>query len=247
MKNNIFCLYISDLHVNKKKKIKSLLKKKKNEQIKKYFQNQIQNLVKTIPTCASNKIRIFIVGDVSSNFELFKFFFDLYCQKIKIKTYFVLGNHEFKALFYEKKNYNYPQIVDCYQKFLSSLGIEMLEDHLIIENNDHQVTKFSIQEILKLNTTEIKNIFVNSFFSVLGSFSGSEILSQVHCKLRKIVPNTKLIITTHLPLKNWLQDQINFQWIYLYGHTHHNVVAKSCYADNQIGVKKELKFKSFTL
>ena len=241
-------MYISDLHVNKKKEIKRLLKQKNSEQkINDFFQKQIQNIVRTIPTHNLSKIRIFIVGDVSSNFNLFQSFFILYCQKIKIKTYLILGNHEFKALFYEKKMYNYPQIVDHYQKFLSSLGIEMLEDYLIIENNDQQVTKFSIQEILKLNVTEIKNIFANSSFGVLGSFSGSKMLSQVHCQLRKIVSNVKLIIVTHLPLKNWLQDQINFQWIYLYGHTHHNVMKIPCYADNQIGVHKELKFKSFTL
>lgn len=248
MKNTFLCLYISDLHINKKRKIKSILKKNNSQQIEKFFQDQIQDLTQTIPAYDLDQMRIFIVGDVSSNFNLFKCFFNLYCQKIKIKTYFILGNHEFKALFYQKKD-NYLQIVDRYQKFLSSIGIELLEDELLVENIKSQKTlKFNIQEILKLNPEKIKDIFTTSSFSVLGSFSGSETLSQVHCLLRKVAPNTKLIIATHFPFKTWLQDQINHHWIYLYGHSHHNVKQGTfCYADNQIGVQKKLKFKSFNL
>lgn len=249
MKNNFLCLYISDLHVNKKKKIKSLLKKKNNSLlIEKFFQDQVQDLISTIPAHDSEQTRIFIVGDVASNFELFKCFFNFYCQKIKIKTYFILGNHEFKALFYQKKD-NYLQIVDRYQKFLSSIGIELLEDELLVENIKQQKTlKFNISEILKLKPEQIKNIFVNASFGVLGSFSGSETLSQVHCLLRKVVPDVKLVFATHFPFKTWLQDQINHHWVYLYGHSHHNVKQGTfCYADNQIGVQKKLKFKSFNL
>lgn len=251
MKDNTFlCLYVSDLHINKKKKVKCLLKRKivDYQQIESYFQDQIQNLIKTIPTYQHDKIRIFIVGDVTDNFDLFQRFFNIYQRQIKIKTYFILGNHEFKGLFYKKKN-NYPQIVEHYRKFLKPLKIELLEDELVVENVKQQkIHKYQIQEVMKLSPSEIKAIFANSSFSVLGSFNDSEI-SQVHYRLKKIVPNIKLIICTHLPLKNCLlKKQINTQWVYLYGHTHHNVKIKNfCYADNQIGVQKELKFKSFNL
>lgn len=241
-------LYISDLHINKKKNIRRILHKKNTNfnQLDICLKSQIQNLIKTIPNNDEKQMRIFIVGDVSDDFDLFKRFFNIYHQQIKIKTYFILGNHEFKGLFYQAKKYNYPQIVDCYQKFLTDLGIELIEDNLIVEQ-DQKIIKYSFDNILNWDENAIKKNIPEDTLCILGALNGSKTLLQIHTKLKKNVPNIKLIIVNHFPFKNWLSEsQINNKWIYLYGHTHHNVKKKGCcYADNQIGVHSDLKFKHF--
>lgn len=247
-KKNFLCLYVSDLHVNKKKNIRHILHKKNLDfqQLDTCLKSQIQNLIKTIPHDNTKPMRVFIVGDVADDFDIFKRFFNLYYQQIKIKTYLILGNHEFKGLFYQAKKYNYPQIVNCYQQFLTDLNIELIEDNLIIEQ-DKKITKYSLEEILNLDEKTIKKNIPENTLCILGSLSGSKTFLQVHTKLKKVVPNIKLVIINHFPFKGWLREsQVNPQWIYLYGHSHHNVKKKDyCYADNQIGVYGNLKFKHF--
>jgi hypothetical protein len=246
-KKNFLCLYISDLHINKKKNIRHILHKKNINfnQLDMCLKSQIQNLIKTIPN-NNTEMRIFIVGDVADNFDIFKRFFNIYHQQIKIKTYLILGNHEFKGLFYQAKKYNYPQIVNCYQQFLADLNIELIEDNLIVEQ-DKKIIKYSLEDILNWNEKTIKKNIPANALCILGALSGSKIFLQIHTKLKEIVPNIKLVIINHFPFKNWLSEsKINHQWVYLYGHSHHNVKKKNCcYADNQIGVYGNLKFKHF--
>ena len=70
-------------------------------------------------------------------------------------------------------------------------------------------------------------------------------------KLNKSLQESNVICFTHNPMSDWGLTTINEKWIYLYGHTHKNVLVDTdkehIIADNQIGYKKKtFELKVFT-
>lgn len=276
--DNVF-FYISDLHLNHK-----LLKKFKESanhyEIRRYFTEIVQQLKSTMPH-SWNK-HVFIVGDVSFNFEFFKMFFKIYKENIYSKTYFVIGNHDLWDRSLCKKCKTYAEMVSEFKKFFESLEIEVLEAELKIpqvKKNSNIKHIYSAEEILNLDDNVIREAFRYNSYGILGGmgFSGlnlefncnqgiyrnapitrefeikqSKLLSDVHERLKQVIPDKKLIVVTHMPFKDWCSGDPVSNWIYISGHTHKNYYVESdeltMYADNQIGYENgSFGFKFFAL
>ena len=78
----------------------------------------------------------------------------------------------------------------------------------------------------------------------------SEKLSKIYKKLMTCIPDSRLIVLTHMKKENWTNERYNPNWIYVSGHDHRNYYelseARTVYADNQIGYKrKNISLKYF--
>ncbi len=71
---------------------------------------------------------------------------------------------------------------------------------------------------------------------------------SIYKKLTESLPNNRLLIVTHMSLRNWSKVQPQEGWVYFSGHTHRNqkILTESCgafFADNQVGYYgKRIKF-----
>lgn len=64
----------------------------------------------------------------------------------------------------------------------------------------------------------------------------SERFRAVYDKLNRCAGNKRVIVLTHTPVSDWTNKPINPNWIYVNGHTHHNLrVGKNVLSDNQVG------------
>ena len=277
-KDEIF-LYISDLHLNHK-----LLKKFKESanhyEIKRYFTEIVLNLKNTMPHSWNKKI--FIVGDVSFNYEFFKQFFLIYKEYILSTTYFIIGNHDLWDRSLCRKCATFADMVKEFKHFFEPLKIQVLEAELMIPliRKDSDVKHiYTAEEILHLDENVIREAFRYNSYGILGGmgFAGlnkdfncnqgiyrnapitrdfeikqSKLMSDVHEKLKQIIPDKKLIVVTHMPFQDWCSGDPVHNWIYVSGHTHKNFYIESdeltIYSDNQIGYENgSFGFKFFAL
>lgn len=67
---------------------------------------------------------------------------------------------------------------------------------------------------------------------------------KAYLKVLEALSNYNVIIATHCPLDNWSERGYNSNFIYLSGHTHHNIFHmssdKTVFADNQVGYSSVL-------
>ena len=89
-KDKIF-LYLSDLHINHKL-VKYFTRQANYYEVDNYLKDIVRSLKNTIPK--SLKANVFLIGDISFDFEIFKRFMKIYSKEIFVKTFFILGNHE---------------------------------------------------------------------------------------------------------------------------------------------------------
>lgn len=181
--DNVF-LYISDLHINHK-----LLKKKidfvDDSKIDNYFTKIVLSLEKTIPLSHSRCKIIFIVGDVSFNYEMFRRFFRIYSKHISKKTFFILGNHELWDNGLCRKYSTFTDIVNEFRAFLNSINITLLENELYVPNtylrSDEIKNIYSYDEILNLDSTTISKIFDINSYVVLGGMGFAGLSKSFNC------------------------------------------------------------------
>ena len=66
---------------------------------------------------------------------------------------------------------------------------------------------------------------------------------KAYLKVLEALSNYNVIIATHCPLDNWSERGYNSNFIYLSGHTHHNIFHmssdKTVFADNQVGYSSD--------
>ncbi len=272
-------LYISDMHLNHKL-LDKFPDRANRYELERFFADIAKSLKQTMPD--SWHKQVFIIGDVSFDFDIFKKFFEAYHEQIFAKTYFVLGNHELWDEGLCKRSKSFEEMVSEFRAFLDPLGIELLESELKIphvRNDTGTKRKYSANEVLALPDELIREIFRYNSYAILGGmgFAGlntsfncengiyrnapitrefeiaqSKLLSEVHEKLKRVIPDKKLIVVTHMPFSDWCDGEMVPNWIYISGHTHKNYFIESdeatVYADNQIGyTNSSFGFKFFAL
>lgn len=251
--DNVF-FYISDLHLNHK-----LLKKFKESanhyEIKRYFTEIVKSLRNTMPHSWNKKV--FIVGDVSFNYEFFKLFFEIYKETITAKTFFIIGNHDLWDRGLCRKCKTFADMVNEFRKFFEPLNITVIESELRIpqvRKDSNIKNTYSASEILELDDSTIREAFRYNSYGILGGmgFAGlnnefncnqgiyrnapitrefeieqSKLLSDAHERLKQVIPDKKLIVVTHMPFKDWCSGDPVPNWIYVSGHTHKNFYVES--------------------
>lgn len=246
---DIAVCYISDLHINHKI-VKNFPNSVNKYELKEYLKSLVLKIKDSIPiSFAFKRVFIVLVGDFSLNFEIFKLFFQIYKEHIGEKTFYILGNHELWDKKLIKKHNTIEDIVEEYREFLSSLNspITLLENQLYLPNCSKHI--FGLQEILKATKEELRHLFANNPYVIVGGlgYAGlndkynadlglyrdapinreleikkSKLIEKIHSKLRECVPDKKIFFVTHMPKEDWTNDNHVANWIYINGHTHHN-------------------------
>lgn len=81
----------------------------------------------------------------------------------------------------------------------------------------------------------------------------SERFFSVYDKMLQCASEMQVIVLTHTPVSDWLSVDVNPNWIYINGHTHHNSLIRkpdgtTVLSDNQVGYKPtKWKLNSFTV
>ncbi len=164
------------------------------------------------------------------------------------------------------------QIFEQYQLFFKSLGISFLQNSLLIGKRNIINTSIILTEkdILEKSVEELRSLSLDSNFLLFGNLGFSAYNSdfnathgiyrhtittieddltytqqgeQIYKKLRETFSEDKVIILSHMPIKDWTKDDLVPNWIYVSGHTHHNnyILSEECtvYSDNQMGYKSK--------
>ena len=168
--DNLMIFYISDLHLNHK--LINEFKETANEfEVNAYLNNIIQSLSNSIPNSNCLK-KILFVGDVSYNFEILKWFFNLYKHEIINETFFILGNHELWDKNLNDKCNSIEEIEEEYRRFFNSVGITLLENQIYFPNDKQEPHNkcqiLSENEILRLSNEELRHIFTYNGYAIFG-------------------------------------------------------------------------------
>ncbi|MFA6843743.1 MAG: metallophosphoesterase [Bacilli bacterium] len=247
--NEVFILYISDLHINHKL-IKKFKKEVNEYEIDEYLKSIVLKLKDTIPEYSYDR-KVIIIGDTSYSFKMFKKFFTIYKENIDLSTFVILGNHELWDKTLIKKCGSIEKMVEVYRDFLDTLNINLLENELYIPNcgNDDEYDILDAEQILSLDTEKLREIFLHNSYAILGGIgyaglnedfnynSGiyreanisredeikrSKLFESLHRKLANIIPDKKLYVASHMSKVDWTTDRYVPNWVYLSGHTHKN-------------------------
>lgn len=268
-KKNFRFYYVSDIHMNK------LFNDNMNIGDKLNIVDFIVN--KIIEGYKKKDAYLLIAGDLVRDINIAKIFYENLIKHINpSQIVVILGNHECydENFFKEVKDgilriYDREKIVESYEKLFTNLGINFLDDDLLIVKKN-EIEKLKAEDILLLDEYELKEYCKDNEFLVFGSegdilFLNNNQLSYdegiyeakgtfriLYNKLTKVFRNERLICLTH-----WPNDFINptfkheTNWIYVHGHTHENYFIdnerKTIYADNQIVNPKYTKLKVFDL
>lgn len=271
-----FAYYISDLHLDHKINNLSL---GYDYEIPMYIEKKVNELYTSINRSAdededdsdsyvySNYSPLFILGDISSSYEINKYFLEVLSDKFEFKDIIlVLGNHEL----WESK---YQVQLNKYKKLCKKLNIELLDNSmLVIKDGEYcasRLIRYSEDKLLKMSNTEIQKAVRNSRLIVFGGigFAGlnkefnatngiyrdsltrkeeifeSKKIEKLYKKLNKAIPSHQVVIASHMPKSDWSKEKNNKNWIYLHGHTHRNYFKNDLddhiFADNQIGYKEK--------
>lgn len=256
-------LYISDIHINHKlhKKFDSYVNQ---FELDKYLEDILIKIKETMPYRYYNR-NVIIVGDLSFDFKVFKYFFKKYREIMPyVKTFFVLGNHELWDKTILRKTSDYDGIITIYREYLNSVNITLLENELYIpsENkvyNEEQILSLTKEDMIqKLNKCSYvvfgglgfsglnnelnanNGIYRNAPIDRKVEIERSKRVEVLHEKLREITPeNKRVIFATHMPKKDWSNLSYVKNWYYISGHTHKNYFCENdemnVFEDNQIG------------
>ena len=270
--SDITILYISDLHLDEKLAKKYPGRIGRNE-IDSYLESVVDLLATSI-NGIEYAVPIFL-GDVSSNLDILRKFFDRLWNRIQKYSYLVLGNHELWnpaieqaiASFGDENNgryhlrLRYASIIQNSLVFLRPTAKEYYSEQEILDMNDDE-----LYELIRQNGTAIlggigfagKNNGYNASKGIYGSASitvddeveQSKRFEVLHEKVRRCCPdNRTIIVATHMPITDWTDKKMQKGWYYLSGHTHNNSRKEQddyhFIADNQVGYFGEKFFFKF--
>lgn len=242
--------YISDIHLNHKL-LKAYPKHATRFEIIDFVDQTIDAMLATA-TEKSNEDYLFIVGDVSSNFELAVLFYQKLVRKWRpSKIIVVLGNHELWDYRYRSSTYtakDREDAIDRFRMLFSELGITFLHNDLfVLQGYEHHIIRES--QLNTVDPNQLRGLCLRSNLIVFGGlgYSGynkeynalcglyrlavrtlkddiAETMrfEKLYDKLNGIIGDSRVIVLTHTQQENWSQKAINPNWIYVNGHTHRN-------------------------
>lgn len=209
---------------------------------------------------------VLIGGDVSSNFNLYKFFITrlrktIRRNQIKADFVFILGNHELWS-FPDKP---LVDIVAIYRNLITENGMYLLHNSIIYKS-EGKINEISEEQLNTIKNNELFEKVKQARIIVFGgtAFAGKndefnaniriyrdtinrteEIAESIkfeslYKKICDYLPNKKVIVFTHMPKKDWANDDVLQKgYVYVSGHSHKNYFYDDgdyrIYADNQIG------------
>jgi predicted MPP superfamily phosphohydrolase len=214
---------------------------------------------------------LLIGGDTASDYRIFELFvkmlrktLDSCCSKVQVV--FLLGNHELWN--YPGKTIDEISII--YRKLLVENNMYLLQNEILFSDSlSFEDAKYiSSTEILNENKDEIREKVSKARIILFGGigFSGynsnfnadngiyrnilnrqeecqeSRRCEEIYQKVLKIIPKRRVIVFTHMPLRDWCaDDNKQIGYIYISGHTHRNYFYDDgdirIYTDNQIGYR----------
>lgn len=243
--------YISDLHLNHKLQMQFPNRATENE-VKYYIKQLVSQLEKTKTTFDPHHDFLIIAGDVSYNFKIAEIF---YTELIKIwvpeHIVVVLGNHELWDYGAKEKGRKVEKVIKKYRKLFDNLGINFLQNDLLIVTGEYfsEVTVIKEKELLDNSPEWLKEKCKTSRLTMFGGigFSGenkdfnanhgiyreaiisleidkqyTKAFTNVYDKVKVALSSTKLVILTHMPYADWSIENPIANWIYVCGHTHKN-------------------------
>lgn len=268
--------YVTDIHLDSK--ISKIYGKHANDnEIESVIETAVNNIVADYNSAPSKHKIMLIGGDVSHVCQRTKIFYQKLTECIPGKNIMaILGNHEYWD---EKTRESNPDNIELtsefYEKMFNELYISFANNMLFTYKNGRRYFVRD-NELMDASPEEIRTFIEDSPLTILGGtgFSGrnetynctsgmyrnairsrqkekelSTKFESLYNKILKAVPNSRILIFTHMPMRDWTDKAPNPKWIYVNGHTHRNYLDLSdcshVYSDNQIGYGGTVHLKSF--
>ena len=191
---------------------------------------------------------LLIGGDVSHYKQLASLFYDILSRRWNGIIIAVLGNHELGD---NHSEWNAPgyvsrpveEIVDDYRNrinrsFADKFYRVLLQNAVFIRYPWQKDGVIEERQLMSASDEELREVCSKASLIILGGigFSLSERFRSVYDKLNRCAGDKRVIVLTHNPVSDWTDEPVNSNWIYVNGHTHHNLrVGKNVLSDNQVG------------
>ena len=277
-RNDARIFYVTDIHLDSK--IEDAYGVEASEEDEKsIIEQSVNNIVEDYRESQSIYKIILVGGDVSHDCHRTEMFYTMLRERISgYDIVAILGNHEYwDERTRPTDAEDIKSTAEYYEKMFNRLYISFVECMLFVYKNDGRYFVRG-DELLNASTEEIQQFVLKSRLTILGGtgFSGlnekyncdcgmyrnaiknrdeekrlSAKFEAVYRKVLEAVPDSRVIVFTHMPVSDWSGERPNPNWVYINGHTHHNVLDASdgarVYSDNQIGYGGTVHLKSFYL
>ena len=237
----------------------------------------VENIVQDYKEGHAKHSILLIGGDVSHDYHRTEVFYKKLTESIPEREIMaILGNHEYwDDRTRESNPDNLSLTSEFYEKMFNRLYISFADNMLFAYKGKRRYF-IRGEELLNASLEEIQEFVKNSPLTILGGtgFSGhneeynctcgiyrdairsrkeekelSARFESIYNKILEAVPDSRILILTHMPLCDWTNKSPNPNWIYVNGHTHRNVLnvtdESQIYSDNQIGYGGVVHLKSF--
>lgn len=273
---NICILYVTDIHLDSKIE-RNHGDSPNEEDIESEISRSVENIVEDYKAVMATRKILLMGGDVSHDCRRVEMFYRKLTESIPGRNIMaVLGNHEYwDARTRQSDPDDIGSTSTFYEKMFDGLYISFA-DNMLFTYKDGRRYFVREEELLNADPDEIREFVEDSPLTILGGtgFSGlnegwncncglyrdavrtreqerdlSKRFEAVYSKVLDAVPDSKVIVFTHMPMKDWSDKGYNPNWIYVNGHTHRNMLIASndarVYSDNQIGYGGAVHLKRF--
>ena len=268
--------YVTDIHIDSK--ISDIYGDSvSDKEVESIINSSVENIVKEYTEGHVRHSILLIGGDVSYDCHRTELFYRKLTESISEREIMaILGNHEYWDDRTRKSNPDDLSLTSkYYEELFNKLHISFANNMLFAYKNKRRYFVRG-EELLNASLDDIRDFVKDSPLTILGGtgFSGlnkefnctcgiyrNAILSREHeielsakfesiyCKILEAVPDSRILVLTHMPICDWTNKSPNPNWIYVNGHTHRNVMNISensrIYSDNQIGYGGVVHLKNF--
>lgn len=237
----------------------------------------VENIVKDYREGHAHHSILLIGGDVSHDCHRTEVFYRKLTESIPEREILaILGNHEYwdeKTREFNTSDLNLTS--EFYEKMFNRLYVSFADNMLFTYKGNRRYFVRG-EKLLNASLEDIREFVKDSPLTILGGtgFSGlneeynctcgmyrdavrsreqekelSARFESVYSKVLEAVPDSRVLVLTHMPMCDWTSKKPNPNWIYVSGHTHRNILNVSdesrIYSDNQIGYGGVVHLKSF--
>ena len=256
--------YITDLHLPEK--IISLNLNSESDKIS-FLDKVTDNIAIDKPTSSLEilpSVKL-IGGDISNDIDIYEEFMKLLSTKRKDKYFLTLGNHELWPFDGDR----FEEIVNNYKYFLSKHNMFLVQNNIYFFKFNFSLKEITSDELEKISIKDLrerlreagliifggigfagKNKFYNANLGIYKNIINREEeidesnkFEYLYHKVVEAAYDKNVIILTHMPIGDWTNDEPVKGFVYVNGHTHHNVATDDgnirIYSNNQIGYKNK--------
>lgn len=268
--------YVTDIHLDSK--ISEIYGESASDEEAEFIIGlSVENIVNDYRSGHSDYSILLIGGDVSHDCHRTEVFYKKLTESIPgRKILAILGNHEYwdeRTRGPDPGNLGLTS--EFYEKMFNKMYISFADNMLFTYKGNRRYFVRG-EELLNASLEDIQDYVKDSPLTILGGtgFSGlnkeynctcgmyrnavrsreqeielSARFESIYSKVLEAVPDSRILVLTHMPMCDWTDKSPNPNWIYVSGHTHRNVLNVSdefqVYSDNQIGYGGVVHLKSF--